>query len=306
MFNTRIAPSPTGDMHIGTARTAYFNWLAARASCGKFYLRIDDTDQNRNNPEYTKVILDTMDWLGLYYNECFYQSSRFNRHMMMAESFIDSGCAVREDGAVKLKLSSDGLPKLWTDSLGGEIAITPNDVENTNGMVLIKSDGTPSYNWSSVIDDIDYEINFVIRGVDHISNTSKQVILYSLLKAPLPKYAHVGLICVKNKPMSKRDAAASMLHYKNAGYDSDAMLNFLARMGWGPIKDDKSTVMLPVDRMIELFLNGGNMRSAPSNFDLAKLESFDRKYKAKKGVWRTRQALMGDSDGDKKSDGCSE
>jgi len=292
MYNTRIAPSPTGDMHIGTARTAYFNWLAARASGGKFYLRIDDTDQKRNDPAFVKVILETMDWLGLNSDDTFYQSNRFDRYSSLAKEFLDKGMASIKDGATILLLPNGNLPDKWTDMVKGDIAITTNDIENTDGIVLIKSDGSPSYNWSSVIDDIDYDINLVIRGTDHITNTSRQALLYHCLGKTPPKYAHVSLIGYKGKPMSKRDGAASMLHYRNAGYDPDAMLNFLARLGWGPTVDDKSTVMLDKTRMIELFLTGGKMRNAFSGFDLSKLESFDRKYKAKKGIWRNGDNLL--------------
>jgi glutamyl-tRNA synthetase len=292
MYNTRIAPSPTGDMHIGTARTAYFNWLAARASGGKFYLRIDDTDLKRNDPRYNVVILETMDWLGLDFDELFYQSDRFDRYTTVAREFLDKGLAIAKDGAVILMLPDGGFPTQWEDMTKGKINITKDDIEHTDGMVLIKSDGSPSYNWCSVIDDIDKDINLVIRGVDHITNTSKQVILYHCLGKTPPKYAHVGLIGVKGKPLSKRDGASSMLHYRNAGYDSDAMLNFLARLGWGPTVDDKSASITDKPRMLELFLDGGKMRNSPAGFDLSKLESFDRKYKARKGVWRTGEKLL--------------
>jgi glutamyl/glutaminyl-tRNA synthetase len=295
MYNTRIAPSPTGDLHIGTARTAYFNWLAARSTGGKFILRIDDTDQKRNNPEYTKVILDTMDWLGLDYDEIIYQSNRFDIYRGYAAWLVQQGWANIQDGAIILNLRLDtklNWPDHWMDEIGGKILITADDLNCADKMVLIKSDGSPSYNFCSVIDDLELNINFVIRGVDHITNTSRQVILYSLLedvfttisKNDLPKYAHLGLICVKNKPMSKRDGDSSMLRYINAGFDPDAMLNFLGRLGWGPTVDDKTTTLLPRERMLELFLNHGKMKNRNAEFDMRKLESFDRKYKAKKNL----------------------
>lgn len=292
MYNTRIAPSPTGDMHIGTARTAYFNWLAARASGGKFYLRIDDTDLKRNDPRYNVVILETMSWLGLDFDELFYQSDRFDRYSAAAKEFLDKGLAVAKDGAVILCLPDGDFPKDWEDMTKGKVNITKDDIENTDGMVLIKSDGSPAYNWCSVIDDIDKDINLVIRGADHITNTSRQVLLYHCLGKTPPKYAHVGLIGVKGKPLSKRDGASSMLHYRNAGYDPDAMLNFLARLGWGPTVDDKSVAITDKSRMLELFLESGKMRNSFAGFDLSKLESFDRKYKARKGVWRTGEKLL--------------
>jgi glutamyl-tRNA synthetase len=292
MYITRIAPSPTGDMHIGTARTAYFNWLAARASGGQFILRIDDTDEARNKPEYTQTILDTMSWLGLDYDRLEFQSHRQDRYTDLASQLTRSGFAELDDCAIRFRPNRYVPPTHWHDEIAGDIPISTKDLEEMDGMVLIKRTGGATYNFASVVDDADFNVNFIIRGVDHISNTAKQVVLWDVLGRPVPKMAHVGLICVKNKPMSKRDGAASMLHYKNSGYDPDAMLNFLGRMGWGPKIDDKSTAILPREKMIELFLNGGTMRNAPSGFDLAKLESYDRKYKAKKGIWRNRNRLM--------------
>lgn len=295
---TRIAPSPTGDMHIGTARTAYFNWLAARASKGKFILRIDDTDQKRNDPAYTQVIFDTMKWLGLDYDELVYQSSRFDFYKNTARMLVSDEWAEEKDGAITLKLKkSHNYPVSWKDEIKGEIKITQDDMDNMDGMVLIKSDGSPSYNFCSTLDDIQMGVNFIIRGVDHITNTAKQVVLWNIVNGlifgnAIPRFAHLGLICIGNKPMSKRDGASSMLHYMNAGYDSDAMLNFLARVGWGPTNDDKTTAVLPRERMLELFLTGGKMKSQPSGFDLGKLESFDRKYKSRKGIWRNGDKLI--------------
>lgn len=305
-FNTRIAPSPTGDMHIGTARTAYFNWLAARASGGTFLLRIDDTDQKRNNPEYTKVILDTMKWLGLDYDDVVYQSSRFERYRERAAYLVSKGYAAEKDGAIVLTIPDEILNNFrkyltsWSDwNIGGDIPITEDDYSHINGSVIIKSDGSPAYNFATVVDDMDLKTTIIIRGVDHITNTSKQVVIFALLgqeylatSEVIPKFAHLGLICVKNKPLSKRDGASSMLHYMNAGYDPDAMLNFLARLGWGPTVDDKTTALLSRERMLELFLEHGKMKNQNAGFDVAKLESFDRKYKAKKGVWRNGQSLL--------------
>lgn len=277
MYNTRIAPSPTGNMHIGTARTAYFNWLAARSTGGKFYLRIDDTDIKRNRPEYTQLIIDIMDWLKLDYDEIVYQSSRFDRYKSLAIDFIERGKAQHIDGAICLK--PDVKPEKWYEDTIGWIKITDDDLDNVKDMVLIKSDGSPAYNWASVVDDIDYNINFVIRGIDHLTNTSKQVVLYNMLGAELPRYSHVSLIGNGGKPLSKRDGAASVLTYKD--YNPEALLNFLVRMGWGPRVDDKTTKTLPRERMLELFLSGGKMRNSFSNFDLDKLNSFNRKYNAR-------------------------
>lgn len=294
MFNTRIAPSPTGDMHIGTARTAYFNYLAAKASGGTFTLRIDDTDQSRNDENSVKVIYDVMSWLGLDYDRTFRQSERFARY----EKAIDElKFGVSDWNGAKVFNYIDvetcpGLPRTWHDEVVGDVKITDDDLNRMQNMVLIRSDGTPTYNWASVVDDMDFGINYILRGTDHITNTSKQVVLFHLLGAPIPKFAHVGLIAQKGKLLSKRDGDSSMLHYKNAGYDPDAMLQFLARLGWGPTVDDKTANKLPKERMIELFLTGGKLRSSQAGMDMSKLESLDRKYKGAKGVWRTGEKLM--------------
>jgi glutamyl-tRNA synthetase len=293
MYHTRIAPSPTGDLHIGTARTAYFNWLAAKATGGTFTLRIDDTDQKRNNEDSVKVIYDVMDWLGLSHDRTFRQSDRFDRHKE-ALDLIDT-IQDNKDTAVRLYLEDAkraALPRVWHDEVVGDVKITDDDLDRMQNMVLIKSDGTPTYNWSSVVDDMDTGINLILRGSDHITNTSKQVVLFHLLGAKMPKFAHVGLISQGGKLLSKSEGSTSMLHYKNAGYDPDAMLQFLARLGWAPRVDDKSANHLPRERMIELFFNGGKLKSNQANMDLAKLESLDRKYKAAKGVWRTGEKLM--------------
>lgn len=293
MYNTRIAPSPTGDMHIGTARTAYFNWLAARSTGGKFILRIDDTDMARNKPEYIDVILKTMAWLGLDYDQLVRQSDRFEVYRRVAEGWVERGWAERFHNAIMFKMKTrDGLPGSWSDEIVGKVPITKDDLNIIDKDVLIKSDGSPAYNFATVVDDRDMGINLVIRGTDHITNTSKQVVFFHVLGAEPPKFAHVGLIYSGGRPLSKRDGAASMLKYQEAGYDPDAVLNFLARLGWGPKVDDKTTKLLPKDKMLQMFLKEGKMRSQPASFDLAKLESFDRKYKAKKGVWRTAQKLM--------------
>ena len=292
-YITRIAPSPTGDMHLGTARTAYFNWLAARASGGQFILRIDDTDHGRDDTSFRSTILDTMGWLGLKHDVLIFQSTRFARYKEVAEDLIKADKAIElENGAIGLV--TDMLPSEWHDELNGTIKLSETDIKNCSGLILIKGDGSPTYHFASVVDDIDFGVNFIIRGHDHLSNTPKHISLFNNLGADLPKFAHVGLIHMKKKKLSKRDNAASMLYYRDQGYDTDAMLNFMLRLGWGPTVDDKTTKMIDRDRALELFLDGGKMRPAPSNMDINMLESFDRKYKAKKGVWRNKDKLVTD------------
>lgn len=283
MYHTRIAPSPTGDMHLGTARTAYFNWLAARASGGRFILRIDDTDTARNNQSKVDDILQIMDWLGLNYDQLVYQSDRLDWYRDQAKVLIDLGMAQFDDNCIRLNLTQR-LPInwFWNDNVAGSIPIGKEDLDYIKTMVLIKSDGYPTYNFASALDDMDLGINYVIRGTDHIKNTAKQVVLYKLYKKDIPQYAHVGLLTQDKKKLSKRDGAASMLAYRDAGYDPDAMLNFMLRLGWGPTVDDKTTAIIDRQRALDLFLDQGKMKSSPSNIDIQKLISFDRKYKARR------------------------
>lgn len=279
-FITRIAPSPTGDFHLGTARTAYFNWLAARASGGRFILRIDDTDLARNNEDSVRVILECMDWLGLDHDDMFRQSDRLPRYREVADTLIRDGKAIiAENGGIVMR---DGIAAPWTDLIGGTQAPGPKNHELAAGQVLIKADGMPVYHFASVIDDIDSGVNLVIRGIDHHTNTFRHSAIYGAVGAPMPDFAHLGLIMLDGKKMSKRDDAASLLSYRDAGVDPDAMLNFLLRLGWGPARDDKSMAIIDRDRALDLFLAEGRMRSSPAGFDTAKLASFDRKYKARK------------------------
>ena len=298
-YNTRFAPSPTGDLHLGNLRTGYFNWLTARASGGNFILRIDDTDIERSKPEHTQIILDTFDWLGLDYDEIFYQSQRFDRYNSMARALVSLKAAKElSNGAIALTDKVlDVLPNKWHDEIVGDVEITDKVVEQIKGLILIKGDGSPTYNWSCVIDDHDFGINYICRGSDHISNTPKQLACYYALAGIgaeniLPKFAHIGLIHHQKKKLSKRDGAASVLYYKEQGYDPEAVLNFMLRLGWGPTVDDKTTKMISRDRAVELFVDGGSMRASSANMDLNMLESFDRKYKAKKNIWRTKEKLI--------------
>ena len=291
-YNTRIAPSPTGDMHFGTCRTAYFNWLAARASGGSFLLRIDDTDKKRSKKKHVKTILATMKWLGLDYDEIVYQSDRFDRYRSLAKALVDIGDAtVLDNGAIAFNRPKEFVKK-WKDNVAGWVKISDIDKDHVDGLIMIKEDGSPTYNWASIIDDQDYGINYIIRGNDHLSNTTKQVLVYNSMGHWLPEFAHVGLIHYQKKKLSKRDDSAGMLYYRDRGYDPDAVLNFMLRLGWGPRKDDKTTKTIDRDRALELFLDGGKMRAAPSNMDLNMLEAFDRKYKAQKGVWRNKDKLV--------------
>ncbi len=282
-FITRIAPSPTGFFHLGTARTAYFNWLAARASGGRFLLRIDDTDASRNNDAFTDVIYQSMDYLKLDYDATFKQSDRKDRYAQAADGLIAVGRAVRRNGAVFLTHPLQANPQVtgFVDDAVGHVGVTQLDHDCVANMVLVKSDGMATYHFASVLDDIQNGVNLVIRGADHISNTMRQVALYLALDAPVPRYAHVGLLhdSVTGKKLSKSTGAKSVLQYRDDGVDADAMCNFLLRLGWGPRVDDKTTTTLPRARALDLFLDGGKMRAAASRADFKLLDSLDRKYK---------------------------
>lgn len=286
VYNTRIAPSPSGYFHLGTARTAYFNWLAARATGGKFLLRIDDTNTAKSQDQYVDLIYQAMAYLNLDFDITFKQSDRLARYRAVVDDMISRDKAYAKDGAVFLKYTL--VQQSFSDRALGTIKVTKLDLDFISDMVLFKSDGMPTYHFANVVDDIDYGINYVIRGNDHTNNTLKQVALYEAIGATPPQYAHIGLLCdlKTGKKLSKSDGAKSLLDFQADGVDADAMCNFLLRLGWGPKVDDKSTAVLPRDRALALFLDGGNLRGVHSKVDFQKLDSFDRKYKAQK-----RQAM---------------
>lgn len=278
-YNTRIAPSPSGFFHLGTARTAYFNWLAARASGGKFILRIDDTNTAKSQDQYIDLIYKAMDYLQLDFDLTFKQSDRLARYNQVVDTLISQDRAYRKDGAVFLRHVL--VQQSFVDKALGVIKVSKIDLDFIQDMVLMKSDGMPTYHFANVVDDIDTDINFVIRGNDHTNNTLKQVALYEAIGGVLPQYAHIGLLCdlTTGKKLSKSDGAKSLMDFQADGIDSDAMCNFLLRMGWGPKQDDKSMAMIPRDRALALFLDSGNLRGAHSKVDFAMLTSFDKKYK---------------------------
>lgn len=277
---TRIAPSPTGMMHIGTARTAYFNWLAARATGGKFILRIDDTDEARNDEKAVEVIDEAMSWLGLNHDERFRQSDRKQAYKDAADKLLSTGAAVlAENGAV---LMAGDFDSSWTTHEGKLMEPSDKEKDLVKGQVLMRGDGSPIYHFASVVDDVDSGITLIIRGVDHVSNTFRQSAIFRALGAEPPRFSHVGLITQNKQKMSKRDGAASLLRYRDEGYDPDALLNAMLRMGWGPSVDDKSVAIIDRNKALELFMTGGKMKPSPAGFDAAKLDWFDRKYKGMK------------------------
>jgi len=289
-YNTRIAPSPTGDMHLGTARTAYFNWLAAKSTGGNFLLRIDDTDEARHDEAAVDVIYQSMKWLDLDYEKSFRQSERKDRYRHIAEAMIARGSAKRlSDGAIQFLARYPISHYKLHDFAIGVASIKEESFKKVEGLILVRKDGTPTYNFTSVVDDRDCFINLIIRGTDHIDNITKQAAIWEAInnaygepEIAFPSTAHVGLITQGGKKLSKRDKAASMLHYKELGYHPEAMLNFMLRMGWGPKKDDASTRMIPRARALTMFLKDGNLKPSPAAFDQAKLDHLNKLYKAAK------------------------
>ena len=280
-MNTRISPSPTGKSHIGFVRTAYLNYLAARSTGGKFLLRIDDTDKARSQDIYTQDLIATLNWLGLDIDLLFHQSSRYDRYSQVANDLINSGKAIIKDGAVCLNV--DYTIKFWTDSIAGDIKIADDKFDAIKNLVLLRSDGTPTYHFASVIDDIDFDINWIIRGTDHLDNTSKHVYLYDVMNAPLPKFSHVGLIFYQGKKISKRDGIANMDSYNDI--HTSAILNTVLKMGWSHSNSniDKIYPLIDKDLAIQIF-NQGHLRSQKATLDLDKLKWFDKKYKSKNQV----------------------
>ncbi|RKY34679.1 MAG: glutamate--tRNA ligase [Candidatus Omnitrophota bacterium] len=225
----RFAPSPTGFLHIGGARTCLFNWLFARSTQGKFVLRIEDTDLNRSEKQYVDEILDSLKWLGLNWDELYYQSKRFNLYQEYAFSLLNSGKAYKEGTATIFKVPKNTQVTIY-DLIHGKIVI---DTEQIKDQVLIKSDGSPAYNFCCVLDDALMGITHIIRGDDHIANTPKQILLYEALGFKLPKFVHIPMILGEDKTrLSKRHGATSISEYKRQGYLPDAIVNYLALLGW--------------------------------------------------------------------------
>src|SRR5689334_17129384 len=238
----RFAPSPTGYLHVGGARTALFNWLYARRHGGVFVLRIEDTDTERSSADMVTGILDGLRWLGLTWDEGpevggphapYFQSERLATYQAAAQRLLDAGHAYRDEGAIRFKPRGGTVG--FDDAVHGRIEFNTADLEH---FVILRSDGHPTYHLSVVVDDADMAITDVIRGDDHISNTPKHVLLFEALGAPVPRFAHVPLILGEDKKrLSKRHGATSVTEYERQGYLPEAMVNFLALLGWSPGDD---------------------------------------------------------------------
>jgi glutamyl-tRNA synthetase len=322
MFRVRFAPSPTGYLHVGGARTALFNWLFARRHGGTFVLRIEDTDAERSSWEMVAGIVDGMRWLGLDWDEGpdvggphapYFQSQRLDKYRAMGERLVADGCAYycycTPETLQQKRAAAEAAGASWTydrtcanlddeEVARREAATTPrairfrvpigqttfNDLvhgpitfENANieDFVILRSDRQPTYHLSVVVDDVDMAITHVVRGDDHISNTPKQVLLYRALGREPPAFAHVPLILGRDKKrLSKRHGATSVMEYPRLGYLPDAMVNFLALLGWSPGNDRE---LFTRDELIAQFtlegISGGN-----AVFNPEKLDWFNQQY----------------------------
>ena len=303
---TRFAPSPTGFLHLGGARTALFAWAFARHHRGVFILRIEDTDVERSTPEAIQAILDAMDWLGLDYDEGpYYQMQRMDRYRQVLGEMLENGLAYRcymtpaeldrlraeqaargekprYDGrwrpdnlqpgqqppagvapVIRFKNPTEGVV-FWDDQVKGGIEIANAELDD---LVIARADGTPTYNFCAVVDDLDMRITHVIRGDDHVNNTPRQINMIRALGAEPPVYGHLPTVLGDDgHKLSKRHGAVSVMQYASDGYLAEAMVNFLARLGWSHGDDEVFTR----DQLIEWF-DGRDINPAPARFDGDKL-----------------------------------
>ena len=289
MAKVRFAPSPTGYLHIGGARTALFNWMYAKSVGGTFVLRIEDTDRQRSKKEFEEEILDSMKWLGLDWDEIYYQSQRFDLYREYAQRLLDEGKAYKEGEAILLKMLPQEI-KVY-DLIRGEIAfdtanfIVCNDdgkpVLNEDGKtflkdeVLIKDDGSPAYNFCCVVDDALMDITHVIRGEDHISNTPRQIVIYQALGLRPPKFAHLSLIMDEGGGrLSKRTGAVAVSDYRKKGFLPEAVVNCLMLLGWSPGGNQE---MMSLSSAVKKF-SIKKVNKAAAAFSIDKLKWLNNQY----------------------------
>jgi len=239
----RIAPSPTGQLHIGNVRTALFNWLYARSNGGSFLVRIDDTDTERSTDEFKADIVNNLKWLGLDWDEGvdvggsqgdYKQSSRFNRYQEIAHEFVESGLAYEDDGAIRFKVPKSQQIK-FNDYVRGEMVFETDSVED---FVILRSDKSPTYHLASTLDDVDYGITIIARGEDILPSTPKHILIMQALDADIPDFCHLPLLFGPDgKKLSKRHGDTSVQSFRDKGILKDAMFNYLCLLGWSPGED---------------------------------------------------------------------
>ena len=276
----RIAPSPTGNLHIGNARTALFNWLYAKANNGKFLVRIDDTDTERSTDEYEKNIIENLRWLGLDWDEgieiggseeTYRQSSRFERYIEVAEELEKQGLAYREEGALRFKIPDQGEVN-FQDVVRGSMSFNLNDIED---FVILRSDNSPTYHLASTVDDIDYEITLVARGEDILPSTPKHILLMNALDSEHPEFCHLPLLFGPDgKKLSKRHGDTSVSAYKDKGILPESLFNYMCLLGWSPGNDLE---IFDTELAIEKF-DLKNVLPNPAIFDTKKLLWMNGQY----------------------------
>lgn len=318
---TRFAPSPTGYLHVGGVRTALFSWLFARHNNGKFILRIEDTDRERSTQESVNAILEGMEWIGLNYDEGpYYQTKRFNRYLEVADLLLKKGLAYkcycskerltnlreeqlqnkqkpRYDGfcrdrepedpnapfVLRFKNPETGFVE-FKDEVYGEIKVSNQELDD---LIIVRSDNTPTYNFTVVIDDMDMGITHVIRGDDHINNTPRQINMFNALGAQVPIFAHLPMILGSDgKRLSKRHGAVSVLEFKELGILPEALLNYLARLGWA-YKDQE---IFSIEELIKFF-DLKNVSRAAASFNHEKLLWLNQHYQKFLDPKKVAQAL---------------
>lgn len=282
MVRVRFAPSPTGYLHIGSARTALFNWLYARHYGGEFLLRIEDTDRVRSEEKFLEEILTDLKWLGINWEgESLRQSSRFEIYKKAAESIVSSGKGYREGEACIFKVEPGRTIEI-DDMIHGKVVFNTADIKD---QVMIKSDGSPAYNFCCVIDDAYLKITHIIRGDDHLSNTPKQIMFYEALGITPPRFGHMPLIMgADGAKLSKRHGGVSVEEYKREGFLPEALVNYLLLLGWSPGNDRE---IIPLDEAVKIF-DASKMTGVQAKFDIVKLRWMNGEYIAKK----TSQELL--------------
>ena len=267
-----MAPSPTGLLHIGNVRTALFNWLFARHEGGEFRLRIENTDTSREVDTATEQIQESLSWLGLDWDgELTFQLDRMERCREEAQRLVAEDRAYEDEGAIRMRMPDEGTTA-WDDLIRGGIEW---ENERLDDLVIVRADGRPTYNFASPVEDWLDGITHVLRGDDHVSNTPKQIQILQSLSAPLPEYGHLAnILGPDGKKLSKRHGATSVEEFREQGYIPEALVNFLALLGWS--YDDKTTVMSR-DELVERFTLD-RVGASPAVFDFQKLDWLNGVY----------------------------
>jgi len=272
MVVVRFAPSPTGFLHLGSARTAIFNWLYARHTGGKFLLRIEDTDKERSEERFLKEILEDLEWIGLDWDdEPVYQSKRFDIYRQEAEKLLDAGKAYKDGEAIIFKVEKGRDIDIY-DVVHGKITFNTDQIKD---QVMIKSDGSPAYNFCCVVDDALLGITHIIRGDDHISNTPKQILFYEAMGIELPRFGHMPLMMgADGAKLSKRHGGVSVEEYKREGFLPEAMANYLMLLGWSPGEDRE---VISLKEAVKLF-DIKDISDVQAKFDIQKLRWLNGEY----------------------------